>query len=135
MAAYPDEIQVSLHGRRLGLDKDDHLLTKGVKLNVTAESTSVVIPRNGISTLSTTTASYTLESPLAGVRKVISVIGATSAARAVTLVAGAFASSGSSTSTIATFSSTSAVGQALSLVGLSTALWLVEGNHGPAVFS
>jgi hypothetical protein len=126
MATYHDDIQVSLHGRRAGLNKDDYFITRGVKNFLAAASTAVTIPRDGLSTLSSSSGTYTLEAPMTGVMKRVTTLTTSTLVRTVTLASGNFQTTSGSSFITASFAGQ---GIALTLEGLSTALFQVI-SHG-----
>jgi hypothetical protein len=132
MPIYPDDIQVSLHGRRLGLDKDDYLITKGLRLSVVAGSTATTIAQGGLTSLSSSSGTFTLEAPRAGLEKLLTTLTTSTLVRTVTLASGNFQTTSGSSFITATFA-----GQnfQLRLMGLSTAIYSVVNNVGPVTFS
>ena len=140
-------MQVSLHGRRFGIDKDNNLIAadsagelhvalRPAKDRVSAASTGATISGDGVSTLPGTGAvAYTLAAPRTGNRKVLYSNAGTTAARTVTLESGTFHSTAGSSQNRATFASTLLNGQSLTLEAISTALYAVVGNIGAVSFS
>lgn len=140
------DIQVSLHGRRIGLDKDNSLLVadsagdlhvtlRPPKDRVTAASTAAVIAGDGVTTLAGSTVDYTMAAPRTGNRKVLFANSGTTASRTVTLESGTFESTAGTSQNRATFASTGLRGQALTLEAISTALYAVVGNIGSVSFA
>lgn len=123
---------VSLHGRAFGFDTDTGaIIRNGVEGGygneaVSAASTATTITARGVTTLGATAAKdYTMAAPIAGVEKRLICTGATTLAQTVTLAAGTFVSTAGTTANKASFDS---LGEALTLVGLSTSQYAVFGN-------
>jgi len=107
----------------------DALTVTTLKCGVTAGSTEANISNTGTTTLGSTTATaYTLGAPAAGVHKVITMTGATTAAQTVTLASGTF----DGTNNTATFN---AAAETLVLEGLTTAAYCVSSNVGSVALS
>lgn len=70
---YEDEISKSLYGRRLGLDHGGYLVgTPGIRVPYEASTAGSTIANYGISVLSGSTATWTIQAPLvAGVQKMV----------------------------------------------------------------
>jgi len=124
----------SIHGRRLALDVNDNVMASGVRLNVTAatsDTTGTALPNNGIVTVTTTTDDgWTLTDPAPGCEVTI-VTGTTSTgnhgiAPAAATYQSSVGAAGSSISLIGG-------GAFVSLVGLSTAIWLMTNHSATAV--
>lgn len=145
-------ILTSVHGRRLGLDKDGYLTgpagirvpdvqigASGSELSqsaVTAASTSANISAAGVTSLGSSAGAnptYNINAPKPGIRKSLVSIGASTGQIVSSTGAGAtFTSTATGISLKATFVG---LGQALDLIGLSTASWGVVGNVGAVAFS
>ncbi len=119
------KVLTSIHGRRLGLDKDGGLVTKDKERH----------PRNdfrqptpvGVSTLSSDATVYTLTDPQPGQEKQIFSLSTSTDARYVkTDGASIQSTAGASFNTIAF----SGIGAGAVLRGLSTALWQITANIG-----
>lgn len=126
----------SIRGRYAGLDSDGNFVARlGAKAakfisDLNAATTSSNISNGGVSTISSTAAqSITMDAPGTGVEKTIACVttSTSTAARTVALASGTIQSTASSTYTTMTFNAT---GQAIRLVGLSTARALVVANAG-----
>lgn len=124
-------VLTSIHGRRVGLDRDGYLVVdKGFREKTTAITTSVNVSDSGVAVHSSTGAqAFTLDAPRPGVEKhiILNSTSTSTAARTVTLASGNFQSTASSTYTILTFN---AAAQSVSLVGISTARYQVMANNG-----
>lgn len=127
---------VSLHGRAFGFDAETGaLIRNGTEggygdESVTAASTAANLTPRGVTTFSSTVATtYVLETPIAGLIKTLVATGASTIARTVTLASGTYQSTTGSTLTKVTLS---AIGQSITLRGISTALWQVVANTGAA---
>lgn len=99
------------------------------KVSVTDASTAANLSNSGITTLSSTatSAAYTMAAPAAGIKKVITQTGP-STAITVTLASGTF----DGTNQIATFNASK---DTIELVGLSTSRMAVVSNIGSVAFS
>lgn len=130
-------ILTSIHGRRLGLDKDETLVgPKHMKRQVTdatSDTTGTALPNHGINSVVTSTNdTWTLTDPYGGAE--------------VTLITGS-SSTGIHTITCAaaTIRSTNGIaganvvltgaGASMSLLGISTGVWATVGSHGSTVSS
>ena len=141
--AYGNKVTTSLHGRRVGLQFMSTAQTGGAKAEMlvgpddfrvgtnTAESTATNLAAHGFSgdlgTSAGSSAVYTLDAPIPGVRKVI----ASSTANGpvyVNLGSGVavVSSAGSTHATI----KLSTLGNAVELIGLTTAVWLTRDTTG-----
>jgi hypothetical protein len=124
-------ILTSLHGRLFGLDKDGFLHSRDN--DVHDGSTAVNIPPGGLTRLAGTTAqAFNIDKPVPGLVKRL-VASGTSTARTITLPSGCtvLSTGGSTHNTITMLTA----GQALTLQGLSTAVYMVVMNQGAATFS
>lgn len=129
------DILTSIHGKKFGLDASGNVVNDGpsiyvnngsspvkaVDVSVTAATTTADLPNSGVSTLTTALVAYTLEAPVAGVRKTITALLAATAAGRKVQASGA------------TFDGTnnflnSTGQQTVELLGLSTALWRITSN-------
>ena len=122
----------SIHGRRLGLDKDEFLVgPKGQRMavtNATSDTTGTALPNHGVvNVVTTTNDSWTLSDPVDGCE--VHIITGSSSTGIHTILANnaKFISSASSTSPSMTL--TGAKGAA-HLIGLTTALWKVVASAG-----
>lgn len=126
---------VSLHGRALGFDSETlALIRNGVEGNygdeaVSAAGSATIVPRGTTTFSSTVATTYVLDAPIVGLLKTLVATGASTIARTVTLASGTYQSTTGSTLTKVTLS---AVGQSITLRGLSTAIWQVIANTGAA---
>lgn len=127
---------VSLHGKAFGFDADTGAIIRNGQEGgsggetVSVASTAANLAPRGVSTFSSTTAkAYVLDAPVTGLSKTLVAIGASTVARTVTLASGNYQSTTGSTLTTVTLT---AIGQAITLRGLSTALWQVVANAGAA---
>lgn len=124
----------SIHGKRLALDHSDNILAEGIRLNVTAatsDTTGTALPNHGIVTVTTTTDDgWTLTDPAPGC-EVTLVTGTTSTgnhgiAPAAATYQSSVGAAGSSISLIGG-------GAFVTLVGLSTSVWLMTNHSATAV--
>jgi len=137
--AYGNKITTSKHGRRLGLQAMSTAETGGSKgeflvgpddfrVGVQAETTATNLKPFGVSiglgTSAASSAVYTLEPPIPGVRKVISGSSANGPVYVKTANSEAILSTLGSTHTTVKISS---LGGAFELVGISTSQWLSLG--------
>jgi hypothetical protein len=122
-----DDLQVSLHGRRTGLDKDDFLAARGYRYELEAGSTGTTIPNGGLTSLSSSSGTYSLQAPKSGIEKILTTLTTSTLVRQVTLASGNFQSTAGSSFITASFDGQ---GETLTLIGLSTALFGVVGNIG-----
>lgn len=130
-------ILTSLHGRQIGLDRFGNLESpKGFRTNnVTAASTAATIGNNGITTLGSTAGNnltFHLDAPVVGVNKTLIATGASTGQVVSSTGSGASFGSTTGAAKLATFTG---MGQSLSLVGLSTALWGILGGRGTVALS
>lgn len=137
----------SLHGRSIGIDKDDYVTGAtgakfpelwlgtsgsevGFSMTVTTGATATTIGRTGTATLSATSGAnlvYNLQAPVAGQKKVIVASGTSTGQVVSSTAAGAtFQTTGGSTHITGTIGK----GGALVLEGISTAIWHVVSNLG-----
>lgn len=127
---------ISLHGRAFGFDAETGAIIRNGSeggsgdQTVSAASTTSTIAARGITSISSSSASYTLAAPIPGVRKDLVTTTASTLVRTVTLASGNLVSTAGSTGTIMSFTG---VGQTISLQGLSTALYSVRYNNGVAI--
>jgi hypothetical protein len=123
------DLQVSLHGARIGIDKDDYLRTRGLKETITViGSSGATAPRDEVTTLSSSSGTFTLEAPMTGVRKTITSISTSTLIRQlVTPTAVFFNTTGGSTLATVNFNGQA---QTMTMIGLSTSLWGVLTNNG-----
>ena len=136
LEALKSEKMISVHGRRLGIDKDDFLLHKGSRRAITAatsDTTGTAIPNYGIVSVETSTDdTWILTDPVEGCEVHLCTVSTSTGVRTVTC-------------DNATISSTNGIegasvllsnrGAYCSLVGLSTALWGVTSKASTAVAS
>jgi hypothetical protein len=151
--AHGDAVKTSIRGRRFGLDSNDRLVGHaGVRdtyeiwtsgSTATSTSSTAQLSPTGISMIQTSTAAgFYLAAPAAayvGATKNIQWISTGGGANTVTLIGGKFQTSGSSTTTILTFtpaSTTGAYAGTVMLRGIQTAsttyLWALAGTTGVA---
>jgi len=129
--------RTSLHGRQLGIADDWLGGVKDLRKVVTAVTTAgTVLPNHGFITLATTAAAraVTLASPEPGVGVSMCILGVTTGGYVVT-----------SASTAATFTSTAGIGDTkitiqktggnVSLMGVSTAIWMVLAGTSTGLFA
>lgn len=118
----------SVKGRKLGLTVEGFIAGIPAEVQPISSHTSLgstLIPNYGISLIHTTTSgsNFTLQAPSPGIAKQL--IQDTTGGGVVTLASGSFQTSGSSTGTILTFASS--YFSAISLQGLSTAIFFIRG--------
>ena len=140
-----NNILTSIHGRRVGLDKDDFLLGhKGIRMPITEDvsglGASAVIAGVGTGTsianygltrvvssagsTANTGFAFTLQAPVAGARKIIYKYGASTSAHVFGLSGSAVVQGGSLTSAGSTMISMWRQNAMVELLGISTAIWL-----------
>jgi len=128
-----DLIEVSKHGRRLGIDHEDFLCgTKDSRVPVTAAttaSTGTEIVNYGMTTVAGGASSQTwkLAAPTPGARKYLSATSTSTKGAVIKLTSGTFNSTGGTSATAITLHG---VGQRVELVGASTSRWNVVGGSG-----
>jgi hypothetical protein len=125
------KMKTSIHGRRLGIDQTGRLTgvlgTRYVVTDATSATTGTNLPNHGVVTLDSTTGdTYTLTDPEAGCMVTIVSI-CTGGVNTVNGDNATFMSSASSTAPGMTFTGGTA---AATLVGATTALWVVAATHG-----
>lgn len=132
MTAYPT--LTSVHGRNIGVDRNGYAIAelKGFRdrtTTVTSGSTATSISNSGVAILtSISTQTFTLDAPIAGVRKTL-ILNSTStstAARTIALASGNFQTTASATYTSFSWI---AAGGAVHLVGQSTSRYQVMTNN------
>jgi len=123
------EIVTSIHGRRLGLDKNEFLVTKGTRAGITAATsatTGTVLPNNGVITIDSTTGdTHVIDDPVPGCS--LFIVGlSTTGTNTFTASNATFLSCEGTTG-----GSIQIVGNGgVHLVGVSTALWAPVGALG-----
>lgn len=127
-------ILTSLHGRKVGIDKDSYLVAeKDFAHNVIAASTANTLLPHGLSLFSSTAAKvYAMSAPVPGVRKTLFCTAGTTAATHTITVSGVMQSTASQALTQIVLNGNA---QSLSLIGLSTAAYGVLGNNGATLSS
>jgi len=131
-----DDIRTSIHGRRVGLTHDDYLVgfkqAKQVVTNATSDTTGTAIPNHGFhSVITTTDDTWTLTDPTPGCQVSLGTASTSTGTHTITTVAVIV----STASTGGTNIAMNAMGESCTLVGLSTAVWLVTSNVNAVVFS
>ena len=128
------EIQTSIHGRRLGIDKNEFLITKGARHGITAatsDTTGTALPNAGYVTIDSTSGdTYTLTDPVAGCSVTIASI-STGGAIIVNPVAASIRSSIGDEGDTITLTGRGSI----TLLGESTAMWVptsILGTSGVA---
>lgn len=130
-----DQINTSVHGRRLGLDANDYLVgVKEVRKPIKAfTAISGTLNAYGINSIgvSTAAAGYTMPYPVTGSRATLVFNTTAVTTLSVTITASTlsyFQTTVSSTNQTITVSTATAnyIGQTLTLIGLSTSIWFVE---------
>lgn len=122
-----NRIRTSIHGRRLGLDPSDWLVgARGMRVPVTdatSDTTGTALPNHGyVSVTTTTDDGWRLTDPVAGAQVTLFTGSSSTGIHAVTPVAATIVSSnGIAGSSI----SLSGAGAAITLIGLTTAVWSV----------
>jgi hypothetical protein len=121
------KILTSIHGRRLGLDANDHLVgPKSLRQQVTqatSATTGTAIDNYGLTLMAMTTAAaktYTLNAPEAGVSKELVATSSSTLVTKITLSNASLSSTAGSSTTSITFNGR---GDRAILVGLSTSQW------------
>ena len=116
------QIQTSIHGRRLGLDKDELIISKGSRHGITAatsDTTGTALPNAGYVTIDSTTGdTYTLTDPVAGCSVTIASI-STGGAIVINPVAATIRSSIGNEGDTITLTGRGAI----TLMGETTAMW------------
>lgn len=127
---YRSRILTSLYGARLGLDTDNMLVGPPEhKLGVaTNGSTANALPAHGVSMLAAAAAStYTMDAPIVGVRKYL--FANCTAASSINVLTGVDVLSSGSTGARRILMK--GLGDAVELIGLTTALWgLISAGSG-----
>ena len=125
------QIQTSLHGRRLGLDKDEQIIVKGVRHGVTyatSDSTGTSLPNSGhVSVITTTDDTWTLTDPVPGCTVRLFTGSTSTGVHTINCAAATIVSSVSST-----FGQVVLTGGAagVELTGISTAVWQLTSRNG-----
>ena len=140
-----NDILTSIHGRRLGLDKNDFLVGhKGIRLPITEDvaglgasaviagsGTGTSIANYGVTRITSSAGStantgfaFTLQAPTPGCRKIIYQYGASTSAHVFGLSGSAIVQGGSLTSAGSTMFSMWKQNAMVELLGISTAIWL-----------
>lgn len=132
--ATQDEIQVSLHGRRLGLDVDGFVVAApALRVNVTSPGTAAsTLAAHGVTRLMSTVAvTHELARPYPGVEKTLISSVTSTLAQIVTCASGTTLDGSATT---LTFAST-VLNKCVKLVGLSTIQWGIVANTGSVTSS
>lgn len=117
----------SLYGFKVGVTRDGYLVSK---LNdIASESTAVALGAGGLSPLSSATATYSLSAPQTGIPKTVFTTSTSTNVRTITLASGNFQTTAGTSFITYTLAGG---GQYISLVGLSTAAYLVVGTNSSA---
>lgn len=129
-------IVTSVHGRKLGIDFNEYLISKGTRRAVTAatsDTTGTALPNYGIVTVETSTNdTWTLTDPVPGVEVHLTSISTSTGVRTITCAAATIASTNGIEGASVLLSNRGAY---CSLVGLSTSLWGVTSKASTAVAS
>lgn len=131
--AYENKIKTSLFGRRMGLDKDGWIVgPRGVREAVgtaaTSATTATTITNHGVTSVVTTTDdTWRLEDPVAGCMKTLYTASTSTGTHTIGCVAAKIISTASTASTNIIMN---ALGDSVTLMGVSTALWIVRANVG-----
>jgi hypothetical protein len=130
------EIQTSLHGRALGLDKDSFLISRGIRLGITSatsDTTGTALPNYGLVSVTTTTNdSWTLTDPVEGCEVHLFTGSTSTGTHTIVCAAATVLSSVSSTGPGVVLTGGAA---AIVLVGISTAIWKVSSRTGTTATS
>jgi hypothetical protein len=126
-------IMTSIRGRRLGLDKDECIAgPKHVKRPITgatSDTTGTALPNNGyVSVVSTTDDSWTLTAPYHGAEVTLMTGSSSTGIHTVTCAAGSviYSTNGIAGANVVL----TGHGAAMSLLGISTAIWQVTSMSG-----
>lgn len=133
LATLANGIRTSIYGRRLGLDKEDHLVgMRGMRLPQvagTSDTTGTDLPNYGLcSVVTTTDDTWRLSDPTqAGLMVVLMTGSSSTGIHSINLKNSvAYSTQGIASSTAVL----SGMGASLTLVSLSTAIWQAIGRHG-----
>lgn len=132
-----DDIKTSIHGRRLGLDNDAFLVGPKALLspvtNATSDTTGTALLNHGHHSIATTTDdTWTLADPKEGCMVTITTITTSTGTHTVSPAnATIYSTNGVAGSAIAF----NAMGESVTLVGLSTAKWAVTSNVNSVAIS
>lgn len=125
-------ILTSIHGRRVGLDKDDYLVgPKALAEQVEDISTTAATSAspygitNVLTSGSSQTGRYTLQAPVPGVRKTFALQSTSTGTQQFELSGGAVILGGSLTTAGSTIFSLIRQNAVVNLVGISTAVWRI----------
>lgn len=134
LAQLRNSILTSIHGRRLGLDINDCIVTKGIQRGVTqatSDTTGTSIPNNGIGVVVTSTNdTWTLDAPYDGAEVTLMTGSSSTGIHSINLgTAVAYSTIGIAGSTVVL----TGPGAAISLRGLTTGIWAVTGAAGSSV--
>lgn len=126
---------LSIHGKRLGMDKSDFLVgskpIREVVTNATTDSSGTNILNHGYHTVSSTTSGgWVVDDPVPGCKVFIGAISAST--NAITFNNATVYSTNGVASSSAKFN---AIGESITLVGISTASWMCTSNVNAVVFS
>jgi hypothetical protein len=127
-----NEKMISIHGRKMALDKDAFIVgPKGRRqpiTSATSDTTGTALPNSGhCSVVTTTDDTWTLTDPVEGCVVNIKTGSTSTGVHTITFAAAAGLSSVSSTGTGVTLTGG---GAAIELVGLTTALWAIQSRTG-----
>jgi hypothetical protein len=123
------EIQTSLHGRRIGIDANELIISKGNRHGITAatsDTTGTALPNTGYVTIDSTTGdSYVLTDPVPGCSVTIACI-STGGIQTITPANATIQSSASSTGPDVQLTGRGSI----TLMGASTALYVPTSRYG-----
>jgi len=136
------QILTSVHGRRLGIDPNDYLVGPKDFRKPVASNTAVSGTLNayGVTSIGVSTAAptYSMDYPVPGVEAILAFTTTAVTSLAITINASTgsyFQTTAGATFQTITVSSATAnyIGQTLSLVGLSTSVWMVKNGLATAM--
>lgn len=137
LEAHRSDNLTSIHGRRLGLDKDGFLggckPVKNTVTNATSDTTGTALLNHGLHTVATTTNdTWSLTDPVPGCEVSITTITTSTGSHIVTPAAATIYSTNGVAGDTITFN---AMGESITLAGLSTSEWMVTSNVNSVVVS
>lgn len=129
------KIATSIHGRRLGIDNDGFLVgakpVRNIVTNATTSTTATDIPNSGYHTVnSTTDGGWDVADPVPGCEVTITAISAST--NTLTFNSATVYSTNGIASSQAVMN---ALGESITLQGVSTSQWVCTSNNSAVVFS